>query len=523
MVVIEVGAAATSAAGLGKAFWGAVIALGVVSLGGSEGLVVGSHGAVRRDLGVPEPRWAVNAGIPKQDWDQHIQEYVGDDRPDEDAPAALVRSRRAASGPAMSVVHHWATVPDAAATYFERATSAADQRYLSPSFQFPEAETQAWAKVLTDKLGELKDTGPNVDDHQGTPIGQGDTIGLVGAEVRMDQAALAALPPALRSGMLKLCGGDCAAWPAALRMSHTNAGMDLMRIALKVNTPDGVADLHFTETIKTFPMADAASLEAFIYSQEHGMGWTMAPMVGRPWEMLKMGINAAKMQHWRKSGPMDYIDESGEIHYDESLTNGEAVGKTGSVGKNFYSLTPFQVGEREDGGAVSAMKLRLRPQQVQEHPYVPKGGDARAAFREQFVSTVESESTGFDLMIQVATDPKKHPLNDASVVWDEEASPWVKVGEVTIPQQDFPAAKDGQPLTGAAALSEPFEGSFGSSKELLFSPAQGPHKPVGDISAFRAEYYPIYDRVRRKQLLGIDAPASDSKCPFSKIMKLFSR
>lgn len=307
----------------------------------------------------------------------------------------------------------------------------------------------------------------------------------------MDSDWMSALPEDFRSGLFSKCGAKCSKWSAALRISHTNAAdTDLMRVALKFDTGRlaGVVDLHFTETMTSFPIADRSQLEAFSYSIKHGMGWALAKY---PVQMAKMGYNAYALKN-------KFADSSKLF---------------GPTGKDYYSMTPFQIGG-ENGQAAGAMKWRLRPWQRTEYPEVGEG-DVKQAMRKQFANFLNAEGDlGFDLEIQVATDAVKHPVHDASVEWD---APWVKMGTVRLPQQ-YMASEDAEHAVGSGLTSKKYRrGEPIGSKDLLFAPGSTPHKPLGDINLFRAHFYPKYDKARQKHLLGKKS-GRPAECPFKAIM-----
>lgn len=346
-----------------------------------------------------------------------------------------------------------------------------------------------WEDWLIGAMESLNETGVQVDDHKGTPIGEGESIGLVAAQLVMDPAQVSLLPPAFQTGLFKECGGACARWPAVVRVSHTKAaGLDLMRISLAIGHPAGTVNLLFTETLKSFPIADRSQLEAFAFSVKHGSGDTLWRF---PVALAAMGYNAAKSKY----------------------NYGAASKQFGALGKDYYSLTPYLIGR--DDGAASAMKWRLVPSKDRvPFPIVAKGQEVKLALRQQLIADISAKSYSFDLEIQVATDPDKHPVNDAAVEWDEETAPWVRMGAVTLPKQAFPAKADVGTVVGSG-LWEGHAGPSFNSKELLFAPGMTQHRPIGDINAFRAKLYPVYDAARQAHLLGKLGPAA--KCPFASI------
>lgn len=87
----------------------------------------------------------------------------------------------------------------------------------------------------------------------------------------------------------------------------------------------------------------------------------------------------------------------------------------------------------------------------------------------------------FDFMIQFQTDENEMPINDASVEWNEEKSPFIKVAQIKIPPQKFTTKE-------REALGEIL--SFSPGNSLL------KHKPIGDINIARMKIYKEMSKFR---------------------------
>jgi hypothetical protein len=53
------------------------------------------------------------------------------------------------------------------------------------------------------------------------------------------------------------------------------------------------------------------------------------------------------------------------------------------------------------------------------------------------VQRLAGQDAGFDLLVQVQTDPHRMPIENASVRWPERLSPFVPVATVHIPRQNL--------------------------------------------------------------------------------------
>lgn len=114
-----------------------------------------------------------------------------------------------------------------------------------------------------------------IDDHDGTPIGQGATIAIVAGKLEIEHTNLLenGSDNSLKQGIFKSNN----TYPVLLRVSHTTAaGMEAVRFAMKVMLPPSQcfsdnsgkpvceANLHFTESQNIFPIRDNAGLNVFV-------------------------------------------------------------------------------------------------------------------------------------------------------------------------------------------------------------------------------------------------------------------
>jgi len=97
----------------------------------------------------------------------------------------------------------------------------------------------------------------------------------------------------------------------------------------------------------------------------------------------------------------------------------------------YFSVVPYLFGPR-------AVKYRLRPtvEKPSEIPASPSDDFLREAMRQRLAAG----EARFDFMVQFQTDPYKMPVEDPSIVWDEQLSPFRKVATVRIPPQRFDSA-----------------------------------------------------------------------------------
>jgi len=97
---------------------------------------------------------------------------------------------------------------------------------------------------------------------------------------------------------------------------------------------------------------------------------------------------------------------------------------------------------------------------------------------------LQQEAARFRFGVQVQKDPEAMPIEDASVIWDEDLSPFQTVATITIRDQDF----DNQESLAACERS-----SFNPWQSLAA------HEPLGRMNAVRRLVYAHAAKVRNKE------------------------
>ena len=138
----------------------------------------------------------------------------------------------------------------------------------------------------------------------------------------------------------------------------------------------------------------------------------------------------------------------------------------------FHSLSAYRLGPSQ------LVKYSARPCQSLRPPRRDKGeGMLRAALK---ADLAQGEGC-FDLLVQLQVAGKNMPVEDATVLWSEKDSPFLKVAQVTIPRQEFDTkAQD----------------DF--CENLSFTPwhALPEHEPVGVMNRVRRALYQEISRYR---------------------------
>jgi hypothetical protein len=104
--------------------------------------------------------------------------------------------------------------------------------------------------------------------------------------------------------------------------------------------------------------------------------------------------------------------------------------------------------------------------------------------REAVTAFFRTRGGVWELRVQLCTDPRRMPIEDASVPWPEDLSPYVAVARVTVPPQE--------------AWSEARSRAIDDG--LSFSPWHGvaAHRPIGSIMRARKVVYEESARFRAR-------------------------
>ncbi len=156
------------------------------------------------------------------------------------------------------------------------------------------------------------------------------------------------------------------------------------------------------------------------------------------------------------------------------------------LGATYFSQTPFRYGDY-------VAKFRLAPVSgIKE--FADETIDAKGrpnAIREAVNELLIEQGGQWELAVQLCTDTETMPIEDASVEWDEEASPYRPVARL-----------EAKPQT---AWTE--QVSDAAEDKLFFAPWQGleAHRPLGGINRARRDPYRMSGEFR----------AQFNGCPFA--------
>jgi hypothetical protein len=153
--------------------------------------------------------------------------------------------------------------------------------------------------------------------------------------------------------------------------------------------------------------------------------------------------------------------------------------------QNLLSYTYWSMGAVRHGDYIA--KVRSQPtadsmKQLRHRDVDPK--TSREPFRETLVSEAREREHHFDLQVQLRTDPTRMPVQNTSIEWREELSPFVTVARITIPAQD---------------ISQPTNLEAADKTSIMAWRVREAHRPLGEIMRARKEVYQ-HSSVLRHQL-----------------------
>ena len=188
----------------------------------------------------------------------------------------------------------------------------------------------------------------------------------------------------------------------------------------------------------------------------------------------------AKLQAWvLKDTPFFYFVDPRDSHLLDALMQGWwSKTQRNPLGERYWSCVPYLLGEGQ------AMMYSLYPRlkvygRIPRLPLRPPDN----YLRDNMVKTLAEQDVEFDLMLQLQTDPFRMPIENASVRWPEQLSPFVPAARLHIPRQKF---------------DSPEQLAFASN--LSYNPwhCLPDHRPLGNQNRARRRLYWELSQFRQK-------------------------
>ncbi|MGI4955332.1 MAG: catalase family protein [Janthinobacterium lividum] len=163
------------------------------------------------------------------------------------------------------------------------------------------------------------------------------------------------------------------------------------------------------------------------------------------------------------------------------VTNMGGQPLTHPLGETFYSQTPLRWGEYV--GKVSVAPASANLVALQDKPISLHGNPN--ALRQHAIDALATQGGEWEIRVQLLTDLDRMPIEDATVEWPEDASPYRTIARIRIPAQ--PAWNEAR----AARADD----------RLAFAPWHGlqAHQPLGSINRARRPVYADLAALRAQQ------------------------
>jgi hypothetical protein len=323
----------------------------------------------------------------------------------------------------------------------------------------------------------------------------GHTTGVLRGELRID--AIDALPEALRVGIF----GEERTYRIIARphfVQDFNAKLAAGRMALKLEYPSDVPNVYA-------PSGSAKELDLLFAEGDSRTNDATHAFFFRDARQLLLVVNAFKpsfgtlldARNWTLLGRTLKALQPAQRLF--GIAN-----RRGWAGKPYFSLGPFRLGD-------GAMKLCLLPQQ--EHTIEPQEMKTAARGHRSALEAwiAAGKDASFDLCVQVATPDcipgagPNGPPKDVMVaeycdlVWDEEASPYRRVGTVV-----FPAAQ--RELVDAHPWS-PFQFNAWNTLEEM--------RPLGQLFRIRRHVHKAHCEARLEHVYEATPGETVDEAPFA--------
>lgn len=187
-------------------------------------------------------------------------------------------------------------------------------------------------------------------------------------------------------------------------------------------------------------------------------------------------IENVKLQKQIGAGtPIFYFLKPTDSHLLDLVMQGiYARMNTSPLEVRYWSCVPYLCGEGQ------AMKYSVRP--CSNHRTKVPWRIPSDWLRQSMAAGLATTAVEFDLTLQLQTDPRRMPLENAGMEWPESLSPFIPVAKIRVPAQVF---------------TSPEQTKF--ARELSYNPwhALPEHRPLGNQNRARLLIYSSLSRLRQ--------------------------
>jgi hypothetical protein len=329
-----------------------------------------------------------------------------------------------------------------------------------PSFEVPEEHEAETRAELTETLRRISDTTFKDSSHATRSV-HAKSHGLLIGTLRV----LDGLPPILAQGIFEKPG----TWPVVMRFSTIPGDI----LDDSVSTPRGLAVKVVGVDGSRLEGSEGAVTQDFVLVNGPAF---LTPGAKKFLGSLKLlAATTDKVPNLKKalSAVLRGTEKVIEAVGGESATI-KALGghpETHILGETFFSQAPLLFGPYMAKVSIAPVSAELKqltnaPLNVNGRPY---------GLRDAVIEYFSGTRGEWELRVQLCTDVEAMPIEDASVPWPEEQSPYVAVARITAePQLAWSESR-------ASAIDD----------GMSFSPWHGvtAHRPIGSIMRVRKMAY----------------------------------
>ena len=295
--------------------------------------------------------------------------------------------------------------------------------------------------------------------------------GLLTGQVRV----LDNLPPVLAQGLFSKGGS----YPAVLRLSTVPGDV----LDDKVSTPRALAIKLIGVEGDRLPGSEGDTTQDFVMVNGPAFG---APDAKHFLKNLKLlasttdkGESLKKAFSALARGTEKVIEAFGGKSGTVIAMGGHP--ETNILGETFYSQVPSLYGPYVAKFSIAPVSPALKalsgaPVDLHDKPY---------GIRDAVNAYFAQNDALWELRVQLCTDIDAMPIEDASVPWPEDKSPFITVAQISVPRQ--------------VAWSEARSAAIDDG--MAFSPWHGlaAHRPIGSIMRVRRVVYDTMSKIRARQ------------------------
>ncbi|MBC7704419.1 MAG: catalase family protein [Rhodoferax sp.] len=353
------------------------------------------------------------------------------------------------------------------------------------SYEVPEEDEAKTMDGLVESLRKIAETTLSHSGHamRGVHV---KSHGLLRAELRV----LDGLPPELAQGIFARAG----TWPAVLRFSTSPGDM----LDDNVSTPRGLAIKIVGVDGVRLPNSENDVTQDFVMINGPVFGSAGAKKFLGSFKLLASTTDKAPALKKVLSTVLQGAEKAVEALGGESAML-KALGghpETHVLGETYFTQVPVLYGKYMAKLSLAPVSTALR--ELKGAPVDLK--DRPNGLREAVIAFFDSTAAEWELRVQLCTDLEKMPIEDASVEWPQDLSPYVAVARISAqPQNAWSEAR-------AAAVDD----------GMAFNPWHGvsAHRPLGSIMRVRKAAYEFSAKFRAQHnRAAVDEPSDLDSWP----------